>query len=397
MALWLTLLASLWAGVLASLSPCAIFLYPLVLVRFINHSADPSDSECDLEANASNPSSFKKKHNWCELFQFACGFNCSFLLFGFGLRELLTSSIQNGLKLGLGSLCMALFSLKMTNKFSSIALPRVLRSPLLLGFSFAVVLSFNPCVVPFYSLLLHVQPSEALLSMCTFGQGLLIPVFALLFLGQGILDFVSKRTEKALFVVQKVNPFVLGFSGLFMMISTAAFFGHGDVAAAVFIFCACGLALCKTCFAPTSTLTLIILLTIVLWIIGVFSYHDGSVHQQYLNTMNRPLLLSAIRNNDTFDLPAQFEAPAADDSEDITDATDDSEDIDDDIPDSAVGPCIDLTRLRCFGCILFQATYVIFSLSISITTIAHQMVSCDKWKHKWQSFSAKKSPHCFQI
>ena len=97
------------SGLVAAISPCLIVMVPLLLFRFTLVDRTSLDNlpiyiDSDEEdAVAKKASKRARRSRTCAILWFVLGFQCSFLLFGFALTQLMNSSVQNGFKLGMGT------------------------------------------------------------------------------------------------------------------------------------------------------------------------------------------------------------------------------------------------------------------------------------------------------
>jgi len=196
--------ASFLAGLVASLTPCVVVLFPIVFYRF-----------------------FHEEHKeWKSFSLFVVGFLASFLVFGFIFQGLLTSGLENGIRLGLGIIFLGLGILALLNKINPMNFP-LIKNTFLLGASFALILSFSPCTIPYLGVLISLgSQTEIIINILMFGLGLIVPAFAFAFFGKRMIEFIAKKGE----IFEKINKLmslVLILSGAYMAISITAF-AHKD-------------------------------------------------------------------------------------------------------------------------------------------------------------------------
>ena len=90
-------------------------------------------------------------------------------------------------------------------------------SPFVTGISFALLLSFNPCTIPFLGMIISVNnSSHTLLSLIAFGQGLITPSMGVVLLGQKILEWFEERSLG----MERIKPLtyiILGISGIYLL------------------------------------------------------------------------------------------------------------------------------------------------------------------------------------
>lgn len=107
-----------FSGVMAAGSPCVIVLIPLILRRFqgrVDH----------------------------HLVLFSLGFIICYVLISFTANTVLTSSIQNGFKMGLGSIFAVTGILTTTGGISTFQMP-IMHNEFFIGSVFAMLVSVNP-------------------------------------------------------------------------------------------------------------------------------------------------------------------------------------------------------------------------------------------------------------
>jgi len=212
------LLAAYSSGLLAAVSPCVVVLIPLCLIRFIR-----ANSSATVSGPASSWSFFHPYPLWLQLLHFLLGFQVSYLLFGFLLSEFLTSRFQTGFKLALGGIFVICSVLSAAGRIDPMKVP-VVKSPLATGCMFALLLSFNPCTVPFLALMLSASQAagssswQMMLTLMSFGQGMLTPALAAVVMGSRLME----RLEESAFKLERIKPFahfMLAASGLYLLMT----------------------------------------------------------------------------------------------------------------------------------------------------------------------------------
>ncbi len=179
---------SFLSGIFAAFTPCVIILIPVVLYRF----------------------SSEKKLRVRPYALFVLGFLFAYLALGELVSSLFTSSVQNGIKLGFGLLFITLGVLSLLDKINPVQFP-LFKSPLLFGASFAFIIAFNPCTIPYLSVVIALSKTASLVHIAAFGLGLLVPSLAFALIGKSVLDFAHrnahlfKRTNQVMSVVLIVS------------------------------------------------------------------------------------------------------------------------------------------------------------------------------------------------
>ncbi len=193
-------LLSFTSGIIASFTPCVIVLFPIVLYRFFN-----------------------KQKNFLEYGKFVFGFIFSFILFGYLLFGLFSSPVANGIKLGLGLLFSILGILALLDRINPMNFP-LIKNSFLLGSSFALILSFSPCAIPYLSLMIATSNS-IFIDIILFGIGLISPSLLFAFFSQQIMNF-AKKSGKIFHSINKLMSFILIATGVYLAISITSFNYH---------------------------------------------------------------------------------------------------------------------------------------------------------------------------
>eukprot|EP00808_Paulinella_micropora_P005804 g55089.t1 len=194
---------SYMAGLLAAVSPCVIILVPLVVYRF--SSLQPT-----------KPGG-RQGGKLCQVLLFVLGFQASYLVFGHMFRRLLTSSLQNGFKMGLGGFFVVVSALSLAERIDPLSLP-IFQHTFLMGLSFAMLLSLNPCTVPFLALVLSLSTTQALVGLLSFAQGLLTPAILAVLLGHHLTDSCGRVLSlENMARAKKVSALILAGSGAYLL------------------------------------------------------------------------------------------------------------------------------------------------------------------------------------
>lgn len=209
------------SGLLAAISPCVIVLVPLLLFRFLREPSPGEGSQL------------------VRLGYFAFGFQGSYLLFGYLLSAILTSSIQNGFKLGLGGLFFNVCLLATTGRLDPLSMP-MFENTFAMGVSVALLMSFNPCTAPFLAVIISLSTHDALVSLFFFGNGLLTPSLLCVLLGKGFIKSIGRQSAPVMHKLNQFMSFLLGASGLYLVHTIAILKGKADLwTALVFLWGSC--------------------------------------------------------------------------------------------------------------------------------------------------------------
>ncbi len=243
-------------GLTAGLTPCTVVIYPLFLYRF----GVWGDK--------------KSKVLLKEILLTLMGFLLSLVLTGLVFDFLSKSEVFNALRLILGTLLVVLGVLQLAGKFSVSVFKRV-TNPFLLGFTLPFVLSFSPCVFPFFTSLLPASLSSGsvLMSILSFGMGLISPALLMAFLGNRILNLAQKG-GRFFYYIEKFSGLIVIFSGIYLSLQILEIKSLDIIFASVFF----GVFILLTAYYSfwvkkrfNLANLLMFLATVILWF--VFSFH----------------------------------------------------------------------------------------------------------------------------
>jgi len=203
LSLFQKLLIAYTSGVVAAISPCVIVLIPLLLYRFLSNTTTGNNAPKNWLGRLLDYLRFAISSDFLK---FVCGFEVTYIIFGLFLSKLLTSSIQNGFKMGLGGFFIVISILSILNRVDPLHLP-LFSNTYLMGICFALVLSINPCTIPFLAVIVSLSLNEALLGLFAFAQGLLTPALFFIIFGR-----TAFRAFKSKIPFQLVNKIKVGAS-----------------------------------------------------------------------------------------------------------------------------------------------------------------------------------------
>lgn len=199
------------SGIIASMTPCIIVLLPILLYRFHN----------------------KKKVEYKEIFLFSIGFLVPFIIIGSLFSSLYNSSIQDGIKLGMGLLFIIIGILAIKNKINPMNI-KIVKNPLLFGALFSFALSINPCTIPYTGLILTLSKTEILFQMFIFGLGLITPSIIFGIIGQKLINF-SKTNSNVIKKITHLMNFILIASGIYIITTLREFSRKDSLTTIIFI------------------------------------------------------------------------------------------------------------------------------------------------------------------
>ncbi|KAJ4462716.1 hypothetical protein PAPYR_729 [Paratrimastix pyriformis] len=198
-------LLSFVPGLASALSPCCIILIPLLLCRF----------------------STRDKKTFISLGILVVGFMLSYIGFALALRFILNSPVQNGVRLGLGLIFVVIGLLSLIGKLNPTELP-LFNNPFLLGCSFSMLVTANPCTMPYLGVILTIGGADVVIHLAAFALGLISPAVLFTLFGQSLLWTFQDKTAGIFHAISKVMSGVLVASGFFL-VSTMRNLGMGDV------------------------------------------------------------------------------------------------------------------------------------------------------------------------
>ena len=226
------------SGLLAAISPCLIMMVPMLLFRFTlvdRHALNNLPIYLDEDDASMKPVAKKKRTGIMPILGFVLGFQCSFVTLGFCLTQLLDSSIQNGFKLGMGALFLITAALSKRGLIDPLSLP-ILNNTFLMGAVFAMMVSVNPCTVPFLAVIISLTLSKGLLGLVLFAQGLLTPALVFLFIGEKLVVAVETYIKpEHLDRIKGLTSGVLFIAGGWLMNSVSLLTGADALVAALWI------------------------------------------------------------------------------------------------------------------------------------------------------------------
>ncbi|KAK2964344.1 hypothetical protein BLNAU_875 [Blattamonas nauphoetae] len=182
------------AGLSAAVSPCVIVLMPMLLVRF-NEMGNRKLVGVPL---------------------LVAGFICTFCLLGFFISELMESQYQSGVRLGLGLLFATLGIQSFLGKVSSVTYP-LFKNPFLIGGVYAVLVSYNPCTIPYLGMLVSIAAGPKLvLTLLIFSLGMITPSIIFSLFGDGILTCIQTKMSGIMHWFNKLMALVNVGTGAYL-------------------------------------------------------------------------------------------------------------------------------------------------------------------------------------
>lgn len=283
----MNLFISLISGIIAAFTPCVVVLFPIILYRFIN----------------------KQEKNWKLFLIFILGFVTVYLASSYALAELLTSQLQEGMRLGIGFLFVALGLLGLFEKINPLNFP-IIKNPFLLGSTFALLVALNPCTLPYLGVILASSKGAAFANLAVFGIGLLAPAILFAIFGQKILN-ITRLSGAILKKITQLMNIILVLTGGYLVFTINSF-GKLDSYAATALLIILFMVLLKSFFIINEKKDLfklknIFLITGLVLLILTLSYHCSKT----LNT-------NPAENISTLEYLANPESTLACTGEDIT-------------------------------------------------------------------------------
>ncbi len=198
---WLSLLS----GIIAAFSPCVIVLIPILFYRFFK----------------------KDKSQLKQFFYLITGFIIMYIITSLLISKLFTSFIQNGIKIGLGLLFVVLGFLSLMDRINPLNFP-LIKNTFLFGMIFALIVSINPCSLPYLSVIISLgSKGKIFLNLAFFGLGLIVPAILFAITGQKIIN-IAKKGAKLMHILNKLMSLILIISGIYLA-TTIKKVNHYDV------------------------------------------------------------------------------------------------------------------------------------------------------------------------
>lgn len=165
---------SLFAGFMASLTPCVAVLFPIALYRFVNN----------------------KKIIFKEYISYVLGFILVFLIFGLIFDGIANSIISSGFRLFLSVSLVILGILQLMKKINPLNIHPV-KNSFLFGGIFAFAIAINPCTLPYLGSVIGLSINfDIILNLILFGVGMLLPSTLLVIVGGRLIHHVNRIGSK---------------------------------------------------------------------------------------------------------------------------------------------------------------------------------------------------------
>jgi cytochrome c-type biogenesis protein len=263
----MSLTLSFLGGIVSAFTPCVIVLMPILLYRFFH----------------------ERESEWEKFGLFIFGFLLFYVIFGYVLSSLFTSSIQNGLRIGLGLLFILLGGLAVIGRLNPLHVP-IIKNSFLFGGVFALITSFNPCTIPYLGVIISIESKAMLfLNLLSFGLGLIVPALLFAFFGKRILN-VGKGSGKVFNRVNSIMHYILILSGMYLMFSINVLHKYDVYIISVFLML-CFYILIKSFFVINSfsdmlkVRNILLLLSLVLILVAAV-YNCNSYVSSYENVQD---------------------------------------------------------------------------------------------------------------
>ncbi len=278
----MSLILSFLGGLVSAFTPCVIVLMPILLYRFFS----------------------EKDREWQKFSFFIFGFLIFYLMFGYLLSSLLTSFVQNGLRLGLGLLFVILGVLAVLNRLNPLYFP-IIKNSFLLGSVFALIVSFNPCTIPYLGVIISIENTALLfLNLLLFGFGLIVPAIVFAIFGKRVLN-LTKGSGKIYSKVNSLMHYILILSGIYLIFNIEILHKYDIYIISLFLIL-CFYILIRSFFIINSKADLLkiknilLLLALVLILFGAFfnckSYLDSQDNVNHVLRINQDNVSSCSVN-----------------------------------------------------------------------------------------------------
>ena len=261
---------SFFSGILAAFTPCAAVLIPMAAYKFLRNDNEP----------------YKK---FIDYVLFVVGFIFVFLISAKFLSALINSSVRNGFQLGLGFLFIVLGVLEIMDKLNPLNVP-VINNPFLFGSLFAILMSFNPCTLPYMGVIIGMSnPYMLYFNLISFAFGLIMPSVLFAFFGSELVFGLTKKMGKRLNQLTKLMSVILIVSGIYLVITIKSF-GVYDNYLASFMVLIIFWILLKALYIVNSFESfkkwenILLIITLLLIVISLIYHCNGVSHSVQENT-----------------------------------------------------------------------------------------------------------------
>lgn len=187
------------AGILASMTPCILVLFPITLYRFMN----------------------EKRVDYASYALYSAGFMTFFIVFGLFLRTIISGSLRSAILLTIAVALISLGVLQLMNKINPLKLYPI-KNSFLYGAIFSFGVASSPCSVPFLGALAGFDIDQIFVSLLLFGFGILIAPTIMLFIGSSMV----KTLRNVSHFIERMNVFLsvlLIASGAYLGFSISSF------------------------------------------------------------------------------------------------------------------------------------------------------------------------------
>ncbi len=241
------------AGILASMTPCILVLFPITLYRFMN----------------------EKKIDYKRYALYSLGFMTFFIISGLFLRTLVSGSFRSAILLAIAVALISLGILQLMNKINPMNLYPI-KNSFLYGAIFSFGVATSPCSVPFLGALAGFEIDKIFISLVLFGLGILVAPTIMLFVGSGLV----KTLRNVSHFIEKMNIFLgmlLIASGIYLGFSISSF-NRMDVVASSILMAFITLLIIWLFMANKKASELfkyprILLLASMVFILGAITFH----------------------------------------------------------------------------------------------------------------------------
>ncbi len=200
------------AGILASMTPCILVLFPITLYRFMG----------------------EKRIDYAGYLLYLAGFMTFFVIFGAFFKGVLSSALRNGVLLFIAVSLVVLGILQLMNRINPLSLYPV-KNTFLFGAIFSFGVATSPCSLPFLGTLAGFSIDKILPSLVFFGLGILVAPTVMLFIGTGMVKTIRKAGN----FMEHLNRFlsiVLIGAGIYLGFTVSSFSRMDVISSTTMVF-----------------------------------------------------------------------------------------------------------------------------------------------------------------
>lgn len=196
------MITSYISGIIATLTPCTVVIIPIFLYRFGIWGEN------------------KSKNYWLSILKTILGFFLSLIVIGVFFEKFSNGNLSSIFRLTLGTIIIAGGVLQLAGMIHFKGMSNV-SNTFVLGLVLPWIISFSPCVLPIFLAMVanSSMSGKFLLSIISFGFGILSPALLSALMGKTIFDLLKKTTQ-VIAKLEKYSGFLMIGSGIYLNFQT---------------------------------------------------------------------------------------------------------------------------------------------------------------------------------